>query len=132
MTLPGEGLSLTIVVHDDPYLPVVCLTDGWGAAYQKKAAVLRLAKADLDRLGVTPGGRVEVTGPAGSVVVLARPDAAGAAGLGLMPCSLYTNWLSGDRAGPGLLPGRHIQARAAATAGDVTPVGDLTVGRDRA
>ena len=75
MTSPQEGLSLALVVHDDAYLPVVSLTDGWGEGYQKKAAVVRLAKADMEKLGLKPGGRVEITGPAASVVVVARPEA---------------------------------------------------------
>lgn len=132
MTMPQEGMALTVLVHDDAYLPVVRLTDGWGDSYQKKAAVVRLARADLQTLGLKESGRVEITGPAGSVVVAARSDATGAAGTGLMPTSLYTNSLGGDRAGSGVLPGRHIEARAAATDKDVTPVRDLIVKRDRA
>lgn len=132
MASPGEGLALTIVVHDDAYLPVVCLEEGWGEAYRTKAAVVRLARADLEKMGLKDNASVEITGPGGSVVVAARSDAAGAEGIGLMPSSLYTNWLSGEGAGPGLLPRRHIEARAAATARGITPVEDLTVGRDRA
>ena len=132
MTMPQGGIALTVVVHDDAYLPVVRLTDGWGDAYQKKAAVVRLARADLQTLGLKENGRVEITGPAGSVVVAARSDTAVQAGTGLMPASLYTNGLGGDRAGAGVLPGRHIEGRAAATDKDVTPMRELMVKRDRA
>ena len=75
---------------------------------------------------------MEITGPAGSVVVAARSDATGAAGTGLMPTSLYTNSLAGYGPGSAVLPGRHIEARAAATDKDITPVRDLIVRRDRA
>jgi formylmethanofuran dehydrogenase subunit D len=129
---PQEGLSLIIVAHDDAYLPVVRLSDGWGDACQKRAAVVRLARGDLERLGLKENARVEITGPAGSVVVAARTDATGAAGTGLMPTSLYTNSLAGLGPDFAVLPRRHIEARAAATAKDITPVRDLIVRRNRA
>ncbi len=132
MTSPQEGLSLALVVHDDAYLPVVSLTDGWGEGYQKKAAVVRLAKADMEKLGLKPGGRVEITGPAASVVVVARPEASVQAGMALMPWSLYTNRLAQGEAGRGVWPPRHMAVRAAAAEQDVTPVGDLMVIRDHA
>lgn len=132
MTSPQEGIALTIIVHDEAYLPVVRLGEGWGEAYQKKAAVVRLARADLQTLGLKENGRVEITGPAGSVVVAARSETVVEAGSGLMPASLYTNFLGGDEAGSMVLPGRHIEARAAATERDITPIGDLIVRRDRA
>ncbi len=130
--MPQEGIALTVLVHDDAYLPVVRLTDGWGDSYQKKAAVVRLARADLQTLGLKENGRVEITGPAGSVVVAARSDTAVQAGTGLMPASLYANSLAGYGPGSAVLPGRHIEARAAATGKDVTPVRELIVKRDRA
>lgn len=132
MTTPPVELCLMVIAHDDAHLPVVWLDEGWGEAYRKQAAVVRLAKADLEKLGVKPGARVEVTGPAGSVVVAAMADAAGQAGVGLMPVSLYASRLSGGGPGVGLLPPRHIEARVAATAKDVTPVEDLMVRRGRA
>lgn len=132
MTAPPEGIALIVVVHDDAYLPVVILTDGWGDAYQKKAAVVRLAKADMEKLGLKANDRVRITAPAGSVVVAARPDAAGEAGIALMASSLYTNTLAGCGTGGQVLPLRHIEGRAAVTDRDVTPVWDLVVKRDRA
>lgn len=95
MTSPQAELVLTLVFHDDAYLPVVSLAEGWGDAYQKKAAVVRLAKADMEKLGLKANDRVRITAPAGSVVVAARPDAAGEAGIALMASSLYTNTLAG-------------------------------------
>lgn len=132
MTSPQEGLLLTLVVHDDAYLPVVCLADGWGEGYQKKAAVVRLAKGDMERLGLKPNGRVEITGPAGSVVAVARPEASLEAGTALMPWSLYTNRLVHAEAGRAVLPPRRTAVRAVATDRDVVPVGDLIVRRDHA
>ncbi len=132
MTSPLEGLSLTMVVHDDAYLPVVCLKDGWGDEYQKKAAVVRLVKGDMDRLGLKPNARVEITGPAGSVVVAARADAAAEAGIALMASSLYTNGLAGYGPDGAVVPSRHVAVRVVATERDVTPVRDLKVRRDHA
>ena len=132
MTSPQVELILTLVVHDDAYLPVLSLAEGWGSAYQTKAAVVCLAKADMENLGLKANDRVQITAPAGSVVVVARPDAAGEAGIALMASSLYTNALAGCGTGDHVLPLRHIEARAVATAKDITPVGDLIVRRDRA
>ena len=36
---------------------MVRLTDGWGDTYQKKAAVVRLARADLQTLGLKENGQ---------------------------------------------------------------------------
>ncbi len=39
MTSPQNGILLTIVTHEDVHLAIAKLRDGWGDAYQKKAAV---------------------------------------------------------------------------------------------
>jgi formylmethanofuran dehydrogenase subunit D len=132
MTSPQEGIILTIVTHEDVHLSIVKQKGEWGDAYQKKAAVLRLSRADLEKLALKDGARVELTGPAGSVVVTARSDATGEAGVGFMPSSLYTNRLAGYDPGVSPLPGKHIEAQAALTEKGITPVSDLIVRRNRA
>lgn len=132
MTSPQNGIGLTIVAHDDVYLSIAAQREGWGDAYQKKAAVLRLSKADLQKLGATDNARVEVTGPAGSVVVAAKSDAACEAGVGLMPYSLYTNRLTGYDPASRTLPGKHIHIQVMPTEKGVTAVTDLKVRRTRA
>jgi formylmethanofuran dehydrogenase subunit D len=132
MTSPQSEISLTIVTHEDVHLAVVKLRDGWGDAYQKKAAIVRLSPADVEKLGLKDNARVELTSPAGSVVVTAKSDATGEAGLGLMPSSLYTNRLASYDPNSSILPGKHIEARVMPTEKGITPVSDLTVRRDRA
>ena len=133
MTSPQAGICLTIVTHEDVHLSVVKLREGWGDAYEEKAAIVRLSPADVEKLGLKDNTRVELTSPAGSVVVTAKSDAACEAGTGLMPSSLYTNRLTSYDAGsPPVLPSKHIEARAAPTEKGITPVSDLMVIRDRA
>jgi formylmethanofuran dehydrogenase subunit D len=132
MTPPQNGILLTIVTHEDVHLSVVKQKDGWGDAYQKKATVLRLSKADLQKLGLKDNARVELTGPAGSVIVTAKSDTACEAGRGQMPSSLYTNYLVSYEHGSSTLPGRHIEAQVTPTEKSVTPVLELKIRRARA
>jgi formylmethanofuran dehydrogenase subunit D len=132
MTSPQNGILLIIVTHEDVHLSIVKLRNGWGDAYQKQAAVVRMAPADIEKLGLKDNARVELTSPAGSVVVTAKSDATCEAGTSLMPSSLYTNRLASYDPGSSLLLGNHIEARAAPTEKGITPVSDLTVRRNRA
>ena len=132
MTSPQAGICLTIVTHEDVHLSVVKLREGWGDAYQKKAAIVRLSPADIEKLGLKDNARVELTSPAGSVVVTAKSDATCEAGTGLMPSSLYTNRLASYDPSISPLPGKHIKAGVAPTAKGITPVSDLIVRRNRA
>jgi formylmethanofuran dehydrogenase subunit D len=133
MTSPQNGIRLTIVTHEDVHLSVVKLRDGWGDAYEKKAAIMRLSPADIEKLGLKNNARVELTTAAGSVVVTAKSDAACEAGVGLMPSSLYTNRLATSYdPSVSLLPDKHIEAQAALTEKRITPVSDLIVRRNRA
>ena len=132
MTSPQNGILLTIVAHEDVHLAIAKLRDGWGDACQKQAAVLRLSRADLEKLALKDGARVEISTPAGSVVVTARSDATGEAGVGLMPSSLYTNLLASYDPGSLTMPLKHIEARVTPTEKGITPVSDLIVRRNRA
>ena len=93
---------------------------------------MRLAPADIEKLGLKDNARVELTSPAGSVVVMARVDSTGEEGMGLMPSSLYTNRLASYDPGVSVLPSKHIEARAAPTGKDITPVSDLIVRMEHA
>ena len=132
MTSPQNEILLTIVAHEDVHLAIVRLRDGWGDAYQKKAAVVHLSRADLEKLGLKDNARVEVTGPAGSVAVTAKSDATCEAGLGFMPSSLYTNRLVSYEPASPTMPGKHIGARVMPTEKHITTVSDLVVRRNRA
>jgi formylmethanofuran dehydrogenase subunit D len=132
MTSPQNGIVLTIVAHEDVYLSLTAQREDRDNAYQKKAAVLRLAKADLEKLALKDNARVELTSAAGSVVVTTRLDATGETGIGLMPSSLYTNRLASYDPGSPVLPGKHIEARVMRTEKGITPVSDLMVRRNRA
>jgi len=132
MTSLQNGIRLTIVTHEDVHISIVKLRDGWGDAYQKQAAIVRLAPADIEKLGLKDNARVELTSPAGSVVVTARSDGTCEAGVGLVPSSLYTNRLASYDPGVSVLPGKHIEAWAAPTEKGITPISDLMVRRNRA
>lgn len=132
MTSPQNGIVLTIVAHDDIYLSITAQREGWGDTYQKKAAVLRLSKVDVQKLGLKDNARVELMTPAGSVVVTAKQDATCEAGVGFMPSSLYTNRLGFYNPGSAVSPGKHIAVRVMPTEKDITPVSDLIVRRNRA
>jgi formylmethanofuran dehydrogenase subunit D len=132
MTSPQQGINLTIVAHEDVHLAIAKLRDGWGDACQKQAAVVRLSRADLEKLGLKDNARVEITSPAGSVVVTAKSDATCEAGVGVMPSSLYTNRLVSYEPSSSTLPGKHIEARVMPTEKGITPVADLIVRRNRA
>ena len=132
MTSPQQGINLTIVAHEDVHLAIAKLRDGWGDACQKQAAVVRLSRADLEKLGLKDNARVELTNPAGSVVVTAKSDATCEAGLGFMPSSLYTNRLASYESGSSTLSGSHMETRVMPTEKGPTPVSDLMVRRNRA
>ena len=132
MTSPQNGIRLTIVTHEDVHLSIVKLRDGWGDAYQKKAAIVRIAPADVEKLGLKDNARVELTSPAGSVVVTAKSDATCEAGMGLMPSSLYTNRLASYDPGSRCCPASTSRPESAPTEKGITPVSDLMVRRNRA
>lgn len=132
MTSPQNGIVLTIVAHDDIYLSITAQREGWGDTYQKKAAVLRLSKVDVQKLGLKDNARVELMTPAGSVVVTAKQDATCEAGVGFMPSSLYTNRLGFYNPGASVLPRSHIDVQVVPTEKDMTMVSDLMVRRKRA
>ncbi len=94
--------------------------------------MVRLSRADLEKLGLKDGAKVEISTAAGSVVVAARSDATGEAGVGFMPSSLYTNRLAGYDPGSPVLPGKYIEARVMPTEKSITAVSDLMVRRNRA
>ena len=132
MTSPENGTLLTIVTHENVHLAIVKLRDGWSDAYQKKAAVVHLSRADLEKLGLKDGARVELTNPVGSVVVTAKLDAMCEAGIGFMPASLYASRLASYDTDSSTTFGKHIAARATPTEKGITPVSDLKVRRNRA
>jgi len=132
MTLPQDGILLTIVTHEDVHLSIVKQKGDWGDAYQKEAAVLHLSRADLEKLGLKDGARVELTNPVGSVVVTAKLDAMCEAGIGFMPASLYSSRLASYDTDSSTTFGKHIAARATPTEKGITPVSDLKVRRNRA
>lgn len=132
MTDVKSGIALTIIIHEDLSLAVARLRDGWGEDYARRAAAVRLSKADWVALGLTGDARIELTTPAGSVVVTARPDTDIDAGLAFMPASLYANRLAGSEPGYLLSVPRNISVTAVATSKAVTPVTDLMVRRNRA
>jgi formylmethanofuran dehydrogenase subunit D len=132
MTSPQNAILLTVVAYEDVHLSIAKLREGWGDAYQKKASVLRLSPADIEKLGLKDNARVELTSPAGSVVVIARSDSTGEEGTGLMPSSLYTNRLAGYKPGSSLSPGKYIDVRVMPTEKVITLVSDLMVRRNRA
>lgn len=132
MTAPQGGIALTVVAHEDAHLAIARQRGDWGDAYQKKAALLRLSRADMEKLGIKDNSRVELMSDAGSVVVAARSDAAGDAEVGFMPSSLYTNRLAGYDAGSSQLPGGHIRVQVMPTEKPITPISDLKVRRNHA
>jgi formylmethanofuran dehydrogenase subunit D len=132
MTSPQTGILLTIVTHEDVHLSIVRQKGDWGDAYQKKAAVVRLSRADLEKLGLKDGAKVEISTAAGSVVVVARADATGEAGVGFMPSSLYTNRLRSYAPGSPLLPRKYIEAQVMPAEKSITAISDLMVRRNRA
>ncbi len=93
---------------------------------------MRLSRADLEKLALKDGAKVEISTAAGSVVVTARSDATGEAGVGLMPSSLYTNRLGSYDPGSSATARKHIEARVMPTEKGITPVSDLMVRRNRA
>jgi formylmethanofuran dehydrogenase subunit D len=131
VTSPREGINLTIVAHEDVHLAIAKLRDGWGDSYQKKAAVARLSRADLEKLGLKDNARVELTGPAGAVVVTAKSDVTCEAGVGVMPSSLYTNRLVSYEPRSSTPPSK-LDVLVMPTEKGITPVADLIVRRNRA
>ncbi len=133
MTSPQQGIRLIIVAHDDAHLSIVQQKEGWGDAYQKKAAVLRLSPADIKKLSLKDSARLELVSPAGSIVINVKMDSTCQEGTGCMAFSLYTNRLAGYDPKSSRLPGtRHIQAQAVPTDKNITPLSDLFVRRDLA
>ena len=129
MSLPEEGIPLVMVTYRDIYQEVVKQKDGWGSdAYQKHSAMARISPADLKKLDLTDGARVELRSRSGSVVVEAKSDPACEEGMGYMPASLYSNFLASYDPSASRLPNlSRIEVRAVKTQKDVTPLSDLLV-----
>lgn len=128
MSLPQEGIPLVIVTYQDIYQWVVKQRDGWGDTYQKHSAVARISPADLKKLELKDGARVELRSQSGSVVVGIKSDPACEEGVGYMPSSLYSNRLASYDPSASRLPNlRRIEVRAVPTQKDVTPLSDLLV-----
>ena len=129
MSLPEEGIPLVMVTYRDIYQEVVKQKDGWGSdAYQKHSAMARISPADLKKLELKDGARVELRSQSGSVVVDVKSDATCQEGMGYMPASLYSNRLAGYDPLASRLPNlRRIAVRAMPTEKDVTPLSDLLV-----
>lgn len=128
MSLPQEGIPLVIVTYQDIYQGVVKQRDGWGDTYQKHSAVARISPADLKKLDLTDGARVELRSQSGSVVVEIKSDPACEGGMGYMAASLYSNRLAGYDPSASRLPNlRRIEVRAVPTQKDITPLSDLLV-----
>ena len=133
MTSPQQGIRLIIVAHDDIHLAIAQQKEGWGEAYQKKAAVLRLSPADIKKLSLKDSARVELASSAGSVIVSVKSDNTCQEGTGCMSSGRYTNRLAGYDQKSSRLPGtRHIQAQAVPTDKNITPLSDLFVRRNLA
>lgn len=128
MSLPEEGIPLVIVTYRDIYQWVVNQRDGWGEACQKHAAIVRLSPADLKKLELKDGARVELRSESGSVVVEVKSDPACEEGMGHMPASLYSNCLASYNPSVSRLPNlKRIEVRAVPTEKDVTALPDLLV-----
>ena len=128
MSLPQEGIPLVMVTYQDIYQWVVKQRDGWGDTYQKRSAVARISPADLKKLDLTDGARVELRSQSGSVVVEIKSDPACEGGMGYMPASLYSNGLASYDPLVSRLPNlRRIEVRAVPTQKDITPLPDLLV-----
>jgi formylmethanofuran dehydrogenase subunit D len=123
-------IHLNLVNYESIYVSLAAQRDGWGAAYQKNAATVKISPADVERLQIKGGDCVEITSESGSVVVVAESDKDCEEGTGYMPLSLYSNRLAGYDPSRSLLPNlKLIEARASSTKKGVTPISDLLIRR---
>lgn len=130
MEQAGHGVRLNLVVYESIYVSIARQSDGWGEAYQKKAAIVYLSPADMKGLQIRDGDPVEMTSECGSVVVASEAANNCKEGTGNMPLSLYSNYLAGYHPELSPLPNlRLIEARVLATTKGITPLSDLLVRR---
>jgi formylmethanofuran dehydrogenase subunit D len=126
----GRDIRLNLVVYESIYVSIAGQRDGWGEAYQKKAAMVYLSPADMTNLQIRDGDRIEMTSESGSVVVAAEAGDDCSEGTGNMPFSLYSNRLASYDPGLSSLPNlRLIEARVHATTKGITPLSDLLIRR---
>jgi formylmethanofuran dehydrogenase subunit D len=128
MSTPAEGVPLVIVAYEDIYTSIAMQLGGLDDAYQQRSAAVLLSPAVLERLGLSDGDLVELSSGAGAVVVKARSDSACEEDTGLMPVSLYSNYLASYDPSQGRLPNlKHIAVTARRAKSDITPLSDLLV-----
>ncbi len=96
MTPEMDGLPLTILTYSDIHLDIARQKHGWGDAYQKLAAIVRLSPADMKKMGLADGGAISLRSEVSHIVVEARGEKTIEAGTGVMPASLYTGYLLAD------------------------------------
>ncbi|MBM4444964.1 MAG: hypothetical protein FJ020_06650 [Chloroflexi bacterium] len=125
-----HAIDVNLVTCESIYVSLAALREGLGQAYRDRAAVVHLSPADMKRLQIRDGDRVELTAASGSVVVAAEADGDLEEGAGRMPLSLYSNRLAEYRPSRWPLPAlRLIQSTVSPTGKGVTPVEDLLVRR---
>lgn len=130
MEQAGHSIRLNLIAYESIYVSIARQRDGWGEAYQKNAAVVRLSPADMNSLQIREGDTVELLSESGSVVVTTEADSNCKEGTGNMPLSLYSNCLATYNPALSPLPNlRLIEARVAATTKGITPLSDLVIRR---
>ncbi len=130
MEQAGHGIHLNLVVYESIYVSIARQRDGWGEAYQNKAAIAYLSPSDMKSLQIGDGDRIEITSECGSVVVAAEADSNCKEGTGNMPLSLFSSYLASYDPELSPLPNlRLIEARVLATEKGITPLSDLLIRR---
>lgn len=95
----GQRSPLVVVTYRDIYAWVARLDKNEEAMYERYAAIVRLAEVDMKAIGVSNGGKVELSNGVGSVVVRVQLDSKCPKGFGFMPMSHIPNQLTSYEAG---------------------------------
>ena len=130
MTPEVSSLPLVIFPYQDVHLWIAAQRHGWGEAYEKLAAVVRVSPVDMKKLGLADGGLIELRSGAASIVVEAKQDKAVEEGTGIMRAGPYANYLLSDLGGLTLAGLHCIDVIAAASTDLLTPVSAVIPERD--
>ena len=121
----SQSLSITLITYHDGLLKIAETKEGIGDLYQRLAARVWLSPDDLEFLGVSKQGTVELKNDVGSIVVEASSDPNSKPGIGYMPFSLYSLSLMDYDSKIGLPNFKKIEVTVMPTDQNITPVSEI-------
>ena len=129
--LKSPEYDIKITTYRDIFQVEALEYDRFGEEYKKLSAAIFISKDDINKLGLTSGGRVRLTNSSGSVVVeLSETKRNEPGGIAFMVNSPWSNALvTGETSGKGIPDLKNITAKISTTKDDITTIESLIRGK---